>query len=47
LKRINDLGTTVMLTTHNKGVIDELGKRVVTLEEGKIVRDDKHGQYVI
>lgn len=47
LKRINDLGTTVMLTTHNKGVIDELGKRVVTIEDGKIVRDDKHGNYVI
>lgn len=47
LKRINDLGTTVMLTTHNKGIIDELGKRVITLEDGKVVRDDKHGNYVI
>lgn len=42
LKKINDLGTTVILTTHNKGVIDSVGKRVITMENGKIVRDTKH-----
>lgn len=47
LKKINDLGTTVILTTHNKGVIDNLKKRVITLEDGKIVRDDVHGKYVL
>lgn len=47
LKKINDLGTTVVITTHNKGVIDSLGKRVLTMEKGKVVRDDKHGKYVI
>ncbi|MFH1626570.1 MAG: cell division ATP-binding protein FtsE [bacterium] len=47
LKKINDLGTTVILTTHNKGVIDSLGKRVVTIEKGKIIRDNKMGRYVI
>lgn len=47
LKRINDLGTTVILTTHNKGVIDTLNRRVVTMEKGKVVRDDKEGKYVI
>jgi cell division transport system ATP-binding protein len=47
LKKINDLGTTVLLTTHNKGVIDSLGKRVITLEHGKIVRDDKEGRYIL
>ena len=47
LKKINDLGTTVILTTHNKGVIDALGKRVITLDQGKIIRDDKNGGYVI
>lgn len=46
-KKINDIGTTVLLTTHNKGVIDSLGKRVITLENGKVVRDDKEGRYVI
>lgn len=47
LKKINDLGTTIILTTHNKGVIDSLGKRVITMEKGKIVRDDKLGRYVL
>ncbi|MDP9249064.1 MAG: cell division ATP-binding protein FtsE [bacterium] len=42
LKRINDLGTTVILTTHNRGVIESVGKRVITMEKGKIVRDTKH-----
>jgi len=47
LKKINDLGTTVILTTHNKGVIESIKKRVVTMDKGKVVRDDKDGKYVI
>jgi cell division transport system ATP-binding protein len=47
LKKINDLGTTVVLTTHNKGVIDELGRRVITMENGKVIKDDNSGQYVL
>lgn len=47
LKKINDLGTTVILTTHNRGVIDSVGKRVITMEKGKIIRDSKDGKYVI
>ena len=47
LKKINDLGTTIILTTHNKGVIDSLNKRVITMDAGKIVRDDKSGKYFI
>ena len=47
LKKINDLGTTVMLTTHNKSVIDSLRKRVITMDRGRIVRDDKEGKYVL
>jgi cell division transport system ATP-binding protein len=47
LKKINDLGTTVILTTHNKGVIDSLGRRVISMENGKIVRDDEEGRYVL
>ena len=42
LKKINDLGATVILATHNRGVIDSVGKRVITMENGKIVRDSKH-----
>ncbi|MEK7613658.1 MAG: ATP-binding cassette domain-containing protein [Patescibacteria group bacterium] len=47
LKRINELGTTVVLTSHNKGVIDSLGKRVITMDNGRVVRDDKEGRYVL
>lgn len=47
LKKINDLGTTVILTTHNKGVVDSVERRVVTLDQGKIVRDDKSGKYAL
>jgi cell division transport system ATP-binding protein len=47
LKKINDLGTTVILTTHNRGVIDSVGKRVITMEKGKVIRDDKEGKYSI
>lgn len=47
LKKINDLGTTIIMTTHNKGVIDELGRRVITMDEGRVVRDDKDGKYVL
>ncbi len=45
LKKINDLGTTIILTTHNKGIIDELQKRVITLENGRIVHDDPTGRH--
>ena len=44
LKKINDLGTTVILTTHNYGIIESLGKRVITMENGKIIRDTKKGK---
>lgn len=47
LKKINDLGTTVLLTTHNKSVVDSVGRRVVTLELGRMVRDDKEGKYIL
>lgn len=47
LKKINDLGTTVILTTHNRGVIENIGKRVITLDKGRIVRDDKHGNFAL
>lgn len=44
LKKINELGTTVILTTHNKGIIDSLGKRVITVEKGKVAKDDRNGR---
>jgi len=47
LKKINELGTTVILTTHNRGVVDSIKRRVITMENGKVVRDDKDGKYII
>ena len=45
LLRINELGTTVILATHNKGIINSLGRRVITLENGKVVRDEEKGKF--
>lgn len=47
LRKINDLGTTVIMTTHNKGVVDEIERRVITMDEGRIIRDDTDGKYVL
>lgn len=47
LKKINNLGTTVLLTTHNKTVVDSVGRRVVTLDQGRVIRDDKEGKYIL
>jgi cell division transport system ATP-binding protein len=47
LKKINDMGTTVLLTTHNKGVIDNLERRVITMKQGTIIGDDPKGKGVI
>lgn len=47
LLKINKLGTTVILATHNKEIVDRLKKRVVVLEEGKVVSDKKIGKYEI
>lgn len=43
LKKINDFGTTILVTTHNENVVNTLQKRVVTLKHGKIVNDQKTG----
>ena len=45
LKKINELGTTVIITTHNKGVVDSVGRRVITMDKGRVVRDDPSGRY--
>lgn len=47
LKKINELGTTIIITTHNKGVVDAIGKRVITIDRGKLVRDDVNGKYLL
>jgi len=45
LQKINELGTTILLTTHNKGIMDTVKGRIITMENGRIVRDDKNGKY--
>ena len=47
LLKINDFGTTILLATHNKNIVDRIGKRVITLDKGKVIRDHKKGKYVI
>lgn len=47
LKKINEMGTTVILTTHNHSIIDQIKKRVITLENGKVIRDDKEEKQAI
>lgn len=47
LAKINKLGTTVVLSTHDKEVINGLGKRVITLDQGRIIRDEEKGRFVL
>lgn len=42
LKKINDFGTTILVTTHNENVVNTLQKRVVTMKDGRIVDDQKN-----
>ncbi len=45
LLKINGLGTTIVLATHNKEMVDKIEKRVIRLENGKIVSDEIKGRY--
>ena len=45
LVQINELGTTVLVVTHEKDLVNQFGKRVVTIEQGRIV-SDRVGGYV-
>ena len=47
LLKINDIGTTIILITHNKEVVNTLKKRVITIDKGKIIMDKIKGKYVI
>jgi len=47
LLKIQEIGTTVILATHNKEIINRLGKRVITLEKGKIIRDEERGRFIL
>ncbi len=45
LSEINARGTTVLMVTHAKDIVDKMGKRVIAIEKGRIVRDDQKGAY--
>ncbi len=45
LGKINELGTTVILATHNKEVVNQLGKRVLQIDNGRLIRDEERGRY--
>lgn len=48
LLKINELGTTVVLATHDSNIVNSIGRRVVSIDKGKIVRDQaENGRYLI
>ena len=44
-ERVNQTGTTILMVTHDKPIVDQMMKRVIALENGRIVRDDSKGAY--
>ncbi len=47
LKKINEFGTTIVLVTHNREVVNHLRRRVVTLHDGQIINDSLEGKYIL
>lgn len=47
LQEINDIGTTIIMATHNASIVNDLKKRTITLEHGEIVSDEARGRYHI
>jgi cell division transport system ATP-binding protein len=47
LKKINEFGTTVVLVTHNREIVNMLKKRVITIDHGHIIADQKAGKYLL
>jgi len=47
LKKINKHGTTVLLTTHNQDIVNALNRRVITVKNGRVVKDEARGRYSV
>jgi cell division transport system ATP-binding protein len=47
LLTLNEAGTTVILATHDKEVVNGLGKRVITIKDGKVISDSKKGRFIL
>ena len=45
LEEINKRGTTVVVVTHNREIVDAMNKRVITMQKGEIVSDEEKGEY--
>jgi cell division transport system ATP-binding protein len=45
LQKINRYGTTVLLTTHNKEIVNRLKRRVIRIQDGQVVKDESRGKY--
>jgi cell division transport system ATP-binding protein len=45
LDRINRTGTTVLMATHDAGIVDQMRKRVIELDDGRVIRDQNRGIY--
>ena len=45
LEEINRRGTTVVVVTHNREIVDAMNKRVITMHKGVILSDEKKGEY--
>lgn len=46
LFKINEMGTTVILATHDREIINTISKRVVTLDKGRLIKDEERGRYM-
>jgi cell division transport system ATP-binding protein len=47
LLKINELGTIIILATHDREIINNLNRRVITLNKGRIIRDEENGKYIL
>jgi cell division transport system ATP-binding protein len=47
LRKINEFGATVVLVTHDKEVVNSLKKRVISIDDGRILLDREEGRYII
>ena len=45
LDKVNRIGTTILMATHDQAIVDAMRKRVIELEKGKVVRDQSRGVY--
>jgi len=47
LLKINELGSTVILATHDKEIVNTLGRRVISIEAGKVIKDEENGRFIL